>query len=303
MTDANTPTKIHDRPVVVAGATGSQGGAVARRLLERGHAVRALTRNPAKPAAQALAQAGADVVAADLMDRASLDAVLRGAGAVFSVQDFLEAGVEAELHMGLNLAEAAGAAGVGHIVYSGACTQDRNTGVPHLDSKWQVEQRVRALPIPWTVFRPAAFMDNWAWDRETIERDGMITLPLEPDTVYRQVAVADIAAMAVTALERPDIWVGQIAPLAGEASTPLEIAQTFSRVMGRTVRYERMSWDDCRRTQGEDLMLMFRYFDRFGLDGEPRFLRRWHPGALSLDAFLRADGWEAATPHAQASAG
>ena len=303
MTDTNPSAKTYDRPVVVAGATGGQGGAVARRLLERGHAVRALTRNAGKPAAKALADAGADIVEADLTDRASLGAAVEGAGAVFSVQDFLEAGVEAEIRMGVNLTDAAGAAGVDHIVYSGASTMDRNTGVPHLDSKWRIEQRVRSLDIPWTVFRPAAFMDNWAWDREAIDRDGVITLPLNPDTVYRQVAVADIAAMAVIALERPDIWAGQIAPLTGEVSTPLQIAETFSRVMGRSIRYRQMSWDTCRQTQGEELTLMYRYFDRFGMDGDPRYLKRWHPGALSLDDFLRAEGWGQAKPDSRVSAG
>jgi len=284
---------MYDRPVAVAGATGSQGGAVTRRLLERGHRVRALTRDTSKPAAQALAAAGAEVVEADLIDRASLDATLRDAGAVFSVQDFLEAGVEAEVRMGIALTEAAAAAGVGHLVYSGASTMDRNTGVPHLDSKWQIEQRVRALEIPWTVFRPAAFMDNWNWDREAIEGDGVLSLPLRPDTPYRQVAVADIAAMAVTALERPQVWAGQIAPLAGDVATPIEIAATFARVLGRDVRYAQMSWAACRETQGEDLTLMYRYFDDFGMDGVPEYLRRWHPETQSLEVFLRAQGWGA----------
>jgi len=294
MADTQNPIKIYDQPIVVAGATGKQGGAVVRRLLERGHRVRALTRNPAKPAAAELAQMGAEVVAADLEERSSLDAALKGAGAVFSVQDFLETGVEAELRQGLNLTEAASAAGIGHIVYSGASTMDRNTGVPHLDSKWQVERRVRSLDVPWTVFRPAAFMDNWVWDREAIEKDGVIRYPMRPDTVYRQVAVADIAAMAVLAFERPDIWAGHIMPLTGDVSTMGEIAQTFARAMGHPVRYEQMPWEACLEQQGEELTAMYRYFDTFGMDGDPRYLRRWHPEALTLEAYLRAEGWDRA---------
>lgn len=291
MTDVNPYTKIYSKPIAVAGATGKQGGAVARRLLARGHAVRALTRNGSKPAARALAAAGAEIVEVNLGDRASVDAALQGAAAVFSAQDFLEAGVKAEVRMGLNLTNAAGAAGIGHLVYSGATTIDRNTGVPHLDSKWQVEQRVRALDTPWTVLRPAAFMDNWAWDRAAIEHEGVVTLPLRSDTLYCQVAVADIAAMAVTAFERPDIWAGQIVPLAGEASTPEDIAKIFSRVMGREIRYQQMSWEACREAQGEELTLMYKYFDEFGMDGTPQFLKRWHAGALSLEQFLRIEGW------------
>ncbi|MEO1191038.1 MAG: NmrA/HSCARG family protein [Pseudomonadota bacterium] len=283
--------KIHDRPIAVAGATGKQGGAVAHRLLSRGHRVRALTRNPDKPAAQALAAKRAEVVRADLEDRATLDRALAGAGALFSVQDFLEAGVEAELRQGLNLTEAAAASGVTHLVYSGASTIDRNTGVPHLESKWQVETRVRQLNTAWTVFRPAAFMDNWEWDRQAILESGVVSYPIRPDTHYRQVAVADITAMAVTAFEQPEVWAGQIMPLAGEVSTMEEITATLSRVTGQALRYEQMSWEQCLAEQGEDLMLMYRYFDTFGMEGAPAYLRRFHPSMLTFEAYLHRAGW------------
>ena len=84
--------KIYDRPIAVTGATGKQGGAVAHRLLDGGHRVRALTRNPDKPEARTLADRGAEVLRADLEDRASLDAALKGAAALFSVQDFSRSG-------------------------------------------------------------------------------------------------------------------------------------------------------------------------------------------------------------------
>lgn len=287
--------KVYDRPIAVTGATGKQGGAVARRLLERGHGVRALTRSPDKPAARTLAEKGAEVVQADLEDPASLNAALRGAAALFSVQDFLEAGVEAELRQGINLTEAAAASGIEHIVYTGASTTDRNTGVPHLESKWQVETRVRALDKPWTVFRPAAFMDNWEWDRKAILETGVLRYPIRPDTHYRQIAVADIAAMVVAAFERPDIWAGQIMPLAGDVSTMDDITATLSRVTGRKLRFEQVSWDQCVAEQGEELMLMYRYFDTFGMDGAPAYLRRWHPDAMDLEAYLRNNSWSAET--------
>ena len=284
-------TKIHDRPIAVAGATGKQGGAVAHRLIARGHKVRALTRNPDKPAAQALAAKGAEVVSADLEDRTSLDRALAGAGALFSVQDFLEAGVEAERRQGLNLTEAAAASSVEHIIYSGASTMDRNTGVPHLESKWQVESRVRALDMPWTVFRPAAFMDNWEWDRQAILETGVVRYPIRPDTLYRQIAVADIAAMVVTAFERPDIWTGQIMPLAGDVSSMEEITETLSTITGQALHYEQMSWEQCVAEQGEELMLMYRYFDTFGMDGAPAYMRRFNTEAMTFETYLQFAGW------------
>ena len=283
--------KTYTRPIAVSGATGKQGGAVVARLLARGHKVRALTRNPDKPSAQSLAEAGADVVRADLEDASTLEGALDGAGALFSVQDFLEAGVDAERRQGLNLTAAAAASDIEHIVYSGASTMDRNTGVPHLDSKWEVESVVRAQSKPWTVFRPAAFMENWAWDKDAILNDGVMNLPGRPDMIYRQVSVQDIAAMAVIAFENPDFWVGNITSLAGDAMTPPEMAATFSKVIGRDVAYNQVDWPTCLETQGEELTAMYRYFDEYGMDGEPAQLRFWHPEALAFEAFLRQDGW------------
>ena len=203
-----TAHTTHTGPIAVAGATGSQGGAVAAALLTRGRRVRALTRSTDSEAAQALAAAGAEVVESDLTDRASLDTALDGVSGLFSVQDFLAAGVDAEIEMGINLTDAATAAEVGHVVYSAASTSDRNTGVAHLDSKWLIEQRLRESGLAFTVFRPAAFLDNWEWERDDILNSGSISLPLRPGTVYRQVATADIGAMAATAFDEPDRWMG-----------------------------------------------------------------------------------------------
>ena len=284
--------KIYDRPIAVAGATGKQGGAVVRHLLAGGHTVRALTRNPSKPGAQALADAGADVVQADLEDRASLDAALAGAAGLYSVQDFLEAGVEAEERQGLNLTAALAASQVEHVVYTGASTMDRNTSVPHLDSKWAVEMAVRASGKPWTVFRPAAFMDNWEWDRQSIAESGVVRYPMHPTMPYAQIACDDIGRMVAQAFEQPSVWANKAAPITGDVSTMEEITATLGRVLGRELTYHQFTWDEVVAEQGEELMLMYRSFDTYGMDGSPYFLRRWLSGVTDFEAYLRKAGWD-----------
>lgn len=283
--------KTYDRPIVVAGSTGKQGGAVARHLLAGGHTVRALTRKPSKPAAQALADAGAEVVAADLEDRASLDAALKGAAGLYSVQDFLEAGVEAEERQGLNLTAALAASGIEHVVYTGASTMDRNTEVPHLDSKWNVEMAVRSSGKPWTVFRPAAFMDNWEWDRQSISESGLVRYPMHPQMPYAQIACDDIGRMVALAFENPDIWLNKAAPITGDVSTMEEITATLGQVLGRELRYQQLTWDEVQAEQGEELMLMYRSFDTYGMDGSPYYLRRWLGDISSFETYLRKAGW------------
>ena len=283
--------KIYDRPIVVSGATGKQGGAVAKHLLANGHSVRALTRSPDKPAAQALAEAGAEVVKADLEDRASLDAALKGAAGLYSVQDFLEAGVEAEERQGINLTEAAAASNIEHIVYTGASTMDRNTGVPHLDSKWNVEMAIRNSGKPWTVFRPAAFMDNWEWERESIAESGAIHYPMRPDMPYAQIACDDIGRMVALAFEQPGMWANKASPITGDVSTMNEVAATLGRVMGRDVAYNQVSYDEAEQAMGEELMLMFKSFDEIGMDGRPYNLRQWLGEITDFETYLRNAGW------------
>lgn len=283
--------KIYDRPIVVSGATGKQGGAVAKHLLANGHSVRALTRSPDKPTARALAEAGAEVVQADLEDRAYLDAALKGAAGLYSVQDFLEAGVEAEERQGVNLTQAAATSDIEHIVYTGASTMDRNTGVPHLDSKWNVEMAIRNCGKTWTVFRPAAFMDNWEWERESIAESGVIHYPMRPDMPYAQIACDDIGRMVALAFERPDMWANKASPITGDISTMKEVAATLGRVMGRDVAYNQVSYDDAERAMGEELSRMFKSFDDIGMDGSPYSLRKWLGEIADFETYLRNAGW------------
>ncbi|WP_299870213.1 NmrA/HSCARG family protein [uncultured Roseobacter sp.] len=283
--------KIYDRPIVVSGATGKQGGAVAKHLLAHGHPVRALTRSPDKPAAQALAEAGAEVVKADLEDRTSLDAALKGAAGLYSVQDFLEAGVEAEERQGKTLTEAAAASDIEHIVYTGASTMDRNTGVPHLDSKWNVEMAIRNSGKTWTVFRPAAFMDNWEWERESITESGAIHYPMRPNMPYAQIACDDIGRMVTLAFEQPGMWANKASPITGDISTMKEVAATLGQVMGRDVAYNQVSYAEAEKAMGEELMLMFKSFDDIGMDGSPYNLRQWLGEVTDFETYLRNAGW------------
>src|SRR6516165_10515775 len=150
-----------NKTVLVAGATGRQGGAVIRHMLRNEWKLRALTRNPNAPPAQELTRQGVEVVRGNLDDPASLERAARGVYGVYSVQDFWSVGAKREVMQGKNLADAAKKAGVQHFVYSSVGGAERNTGIPHWESKWQVEKHIRQLNLPTTVFRPAAFMEMY----------------------------------------------------------------------------------------------------------------------------------------------
>src|SRR5918993_2676376 len=279
------------RLILVSGATGQQGGAVARSLLGRGFGVRALTRDVEKAEARELSDLGAEVVSGDLEDHSSIERVLEGVHAVFSVQQFMEVGVEGEVRQGVQLADAAKEAGVEHYVYTSVGSAHRDTGIPHFDSKYEVEEHVRASGVPYTVLRPVFFMQNWEYMREPI-LGGTLHQPLDPDKPFQMVAVEDIGVFAAMAFENPEEWVGREVDLAGDELTMPEIADTFSRVIGRQVDYFLLPWDQFEEQMGEESTVMYRWFNDYGYEADIAALKKEHPGLVTFEQYLRSHGWE-----------
>jgi uncharacterized protein YbjT (DUF2867 family) len=282
-----------ERLILVCGATGSQGGAVARSLLDRGFQVRALTRNPQKPEAQAVADQGAEVVQGDMEDRSAMDRVLEGVYGVFSVQNFWEAGYDREVQQGKTVADAAKAAGVEHFVYSSVGSAHRQTGIPHFESKWEVEEHVREIGLPYTVLRPVFFMQNWEGMREYV-LSGTLAQPLDPDKPFQQVAVEDVGAFAAIAFEHPEEWIGREVDLAGDEQTMPKIAETFGRVIGKQISYYQVPWDQFEEQMGEEYAVMYRWFNDVGYEADIAALRQQYPELITFERYLRSHGWEGA---------
>jgi uncharacterized protein YbjT (DUF2867 family) len=282
-----------ERLIVVVGATGKQGGAVARSLLDRGFRVRALTRNPQKPEAQALADQGAEVVQGDMDVRSSMERALEGAYGVFSVQNFWETGYDSEVQQGKTVADAAKAAGVEHFVYSSVGSAHRQTGIPHFESKWEVEEYVRDTGLPYTILRPVFFMQNWEMMREMI-LGGTLAQPLDPDKPFQQVAVEDVGAFATRAFENPDRWIGREVDLAGDEQSMTEIADTFGRVMGREVSYYQVPWDQFEEQMGEEVTVNYRWFNDVGYEADIAALQQEYLELTTFERYLRSHGWEGA---------
>ena len=289
------------RVILVSGATGQQGGSVARNLLERGFAVRALTRDTEKAAAKELADLGAELVSGDLEDRASIERVLAGVYGVFSVQQFWEVGVEGEVRQGILLADAAKEAGVEHLVYSSVGSAHRETGIPHFDSKWEVEEHVRASGVPYTVLRPVFFMQNWEMMREPV-LGGTLPQPLDPDKPFQMIDAEDIGVFAARAFDDPESWIGREVDIAGDELTMPEIAGTFSRVIGRNVDYFQVPWDGFEEQMGEEYTIMYRWFNDYGYEANIAALRDEYPGLASFEQYLRDHGWENAEVPSEARA-
>ena len=286
--------KNNKRTILITGATGQQGGAALRRLREKGFPIRALTRDPDKPAARALVGQGTEVVRGDLNDAGSLSRALDGVYGVFSVQTVLEGGVEAEIRQGINRAEAARQSRVRHLVYSSVGAADQKTGIPHFDSKFRIEEHIRGTGVPYTILRPVFFMENWLRMREKIAQ-GTLAQPLDAQTRLQMIAVDDIGAFVALAFEHSGHWQGRAFELAGDELSMSELAQSFGRMAGREVRYEQIPWDQFERQAGAELTAMYKWFQATGYHTDISDVRREHPNLMSFERWLQSKWAKALT--------
>ncbi|MFE7574058.1 NmrA/HSCARG family protein [Streptomyces sp. NPDC057521] len=282
-----------NRVIMVTGATGKQGGAVARALLGQGWTVRALVRDPDASAALALKEAGAVLVRGDLDDARSLDAALAGAYGVFSVQTFAGPdGFDGEIQQGRAVADAAARAGVQHVVYSSVDGADRAGDVRHFASKGEIEQHIEALGLPATVLRPTFFLSNFEGlgprgDGEELT----LTLALDADTRLRMVSPDDIGALAAAAFAAPADYLGRIVEMAGDALTGPQMAEVFARAAGRPVRFVSLPVEQLR-SHSEEMGAMFAWFNEVGFRAEVSDLRRALPAPVTLERWV-AEHWSA----------
>lgn len=254
-----------NRSVLVTGATGKQGGAVARELLARGYQVRAMTRKPAGQEAQALAGLGAEVVQGNLDDPVSLSKAVEGVWGAFSVQNTWEAGVEREEEQGKRFARICKDVGVQHMVYSSVSSAQRDTGIPHFDNKWRIEETVRSLGLPsYTIIRPVFFMENFLspWFKPGLDQ-GKLVMALKSTTVLQMIAVEDIGKYGAWAFENHQRLNGRALDVAGDARTMPETARIIGRAAGRKIEFVQAPIEEVRKSSA-DYATMLEWFDAVG---------------------------------------
>jgi uncharacterized protein YbjT (DUF2867 family) len=292
--------------VLVTGATGQQGGHLVRELLARGHSVRALTRKPESPAAAALAERGVTIVPGDFEDQGSLERAARGVDTVFAMGTPFQGAAETETREGINITRAASTVGVSHLVYSSVAGADRATGIPHFDSKFEVEKEIRRSGVPFTIVAPVFFMENFLadWMAAGITR-GSIALALPATRRLQQIAVADIAQFTALVIERRAGFLGTRIEIASDELTMETVAAEISEESGRHIEYTALPIDAVRQ-QSEDVARMFEWFDRVGYDADVVGLRWLYPEVdwHRFNTWVREQDWSSvATPAATQHAG
>ncbi|MEU7212738.1 NmrA family NAD(P)-binding protein [Streptomyces sp. NPDC044989] len=283
--------------IAVFGATGQQGGAVVDALLDHKARVRALVRNPQSDRAQALAARGVELAAIRADDPASLaDALATVKGFYFMTPEAnsLEE-VEAEIRIGTTLVDAAVEAGVPHVVFNAVFGADRESGVPHHDSKHSIEEYLRKSGLRASMVRATAFMENFASVMAPSLEHGEIVLrlPLPEDVPLKMISVRDIGRVAAALLLGTAQAPGGVVELVGDELTGPRIAAAFGVRAGLPARYEALPLS----VLPNDLdRVMFREFaEAAGSPADLSAVRAIEPATLDLAEWIRATGWTAHT--------
>lgn len=269
--------------IAVIGATGSQGGGLARAILadpDGGFTLRALTRNPQSEAARQLADQGAEVIEADLRDETSLAKAFDGAFGAFVVTNYWEhMSVQQEKQDVERIANAAGAAGLTHVVWSTLDdsrdhiplhdermpTLEGTYKVPHFDAKAEADAYFTAAGVPTTFLRTTFYWENLIGPLKPQRgEDGRLILALAMgDSELPGIAVEDIGRTAYGIFKRGPQLVGQTISIAGEHLTGAQLAETLGKVLGEPVTYVPVPFDVARAQPypgAVELGNMFQYY-------------------------------------------
>ena len=259
--------------VLVSGSTGNQGGAVVRALIAKGHKVRALTRNVTSPAAQQLVTLGAEVIQGDMDNAESIGQILKEVEVFYLMGNPMD-GVEAEVKQGIALADAANAANISHLVYGSVANADLDTGIPHFDSKYKVEQHIKTLGLPYTISAPVYFMDNViaSWSIDAL-KGGKIVQAMPGDRLLQQVSVKNIGEFVASLIDRRESVFGKRYDFAGDELTGDESAKILSEITRHNIVFEGIPVSYVME-QSEDMGLMFEWFDKVGYNVDLESLHR-----------------------------
>jgi uncharacterized protein YbjT (DUF2867 family) len=273
--------------LVVFGATGQQGGSVANYVvtdpvLSKEYKIRAVTRDPSKPGAQALQRKGMEVVQGDANEPESLKKLRQGAHTVFAVTTttYDDQTKDREIRQGKCLADAAVASGVQYFIFStlphaGKCSNGRYAKVDHFDSKAEVAAYIRMLPIRSAFFAPGSFMQNFSGIMAPHPvGDGTYALSnvVSPQTQLPLIDIAgDTGKYVGAVLAEPEKFEGKVLSAATRLYSMEEITEILSHVTGKTVKYNQLPEQVFKGflppPAVEHLVQMLLYFQDFGYYG------------------------------------
>jgi uncharacterized protein YbjT (DUF2867 family) len=277
------------KTIFVTGGTGNQGGAVATSLLRNGFRVKFLTRKPGSGKALKLQEQKAELVKGDLNDLSTFRNHLEDVDGIFSVQTF-EYGVDKEIKQGIGLADLAKECGTNHFLYSSVAGADLNTGIPQFESKFKIENHIKALGLPYTIIRASSLYENFLIPEvnDRIKR-GKLASPVNKDKVQQFISAVDIGKISAEIFLNKEKYIEKTITIGAEEMDMQQVAKTFSEVLGKEIRYQKLPLFIARLVMGKDLYKLFKWINNhdaiFMKDLES--FKKENPGLTSLEQWVR----------------
>ena len=247
------------KTIFVTGATGNQGGAVARSLINKGFKVKALTRNPSSVSAQALEKLQTEIVKGDLNNTDTFHNHIRDVDGIFAVLTY-ENGIEKEIKQGVNLANLAKEYGIKHFLYSSVIGADLNTGIPHWESKFRIENHIKQINLPHTIIRPVSLFENFLIPQvKSRIVKGNLASPVNKGVVQQFISSKDIGKISTKIFMNPDQYLGKTLTIAAEEMDMKGVASIFSEALGKEIKYQKLPNLITRLVMGRDHYKMFKW--------------------------------------------
>ena len=255
---------MNDKPILVYGATGMQGSAVARQLLQAGQRVRVLVRDPLK--VERWREAGAEIVKGDYLDRVSLEEAHAGIDRVIFHLP-LQYDFDSYERYGRNAIDAAKAAGVKLLVFNSSTEVPTGTSVKVFQVKNRVINYLRESGVPHIILRPAFYLENFlgTGTKSAIVQQGVIAFPLRSDFKASWISHNDSASLSIAALNEPELADSVIDIGGPEALDGNDIAERFTRILGKPIQYVAITPDDFEKVLAPGLgtTVAFEIADQF----------------------------------------
>jgi uncharacterized protein YbjT (DUF2867 family) len=277
------------KTIFVTGATGNQGGAVAASLIRNGFKIKVLTRKTDTAKVQNLLRQNAEIVKGDLNDLNSFRDHLKEIDGIFSVQTFKN-GVDDEIKQGMDLANLAKEYGVNHFLYSSVAGADNNTGIPHFDSKYKIENHIKQLGLPFTIIRPNSLFENFLIPevRSRILK-GKLTSPINKNKTQQFISAVDIGEIGASIFLSKDSYLGKTITIGSEEMDMQHVAATFSHVLGKEISYQKLPIFIARLAMGKNLYKMFKWINENDaiFMKDLQIFKKEHPNLISLKQWIK----------------
>jgi len=275
--------------ILVAGATGNQGGSVVKALISDYHDVVGISRNLQSPKAQKLKEQGVEMVSVDFTNKDELVKIMKKVDTVFSLTTPFEKGPENEITQGKSMASAAQEAGVGHFIFNSVGDANKITGVPHFDSKYEVEKHISLLGLPYTIIGPTYFMDNLFYPTNLGNlKEGWLKMALPGHRKLQYIAVEDIGKfVAIVVNEREKMFSRRI-NISGDELTGIEAAEILSRVTEKKIKYQGFDPSEIE-AKDQDMATMYRWFKNTGYSADLTELKNY--GFLTFEEWAHKQNW------------